>query len=146
MAKQYRPTAATRLAGRILTRLLRGGRGPRFMRLLTVVGRRTGRSYTTPVVPVVTANGRWLVSPYGDVSWVRNARAAGTVTLGRGDLVETLTATELDAEQSVPVLRSYLAMRPAGRFIRAYFDTTPESTDVEIARDAARHPVFALTT
>ena len=145
MAKLYRPTATSRLAGRILTRLLRAGRGPGFMRLLTVVGRRSGCRYTTPVVPVVTAHGRWLVSPYGEVNWVRNARAVGAITLSRGRLVETLTAIELDARQAAPVLRAYLAMKPAGRSIRAYFDTTPDSSDDEIIRDAPHHPVFELT-
>ena len=125
--------------------LLRGGRGPGFMRLLTVVGRRSGRLYTTPVVPVVSVQGRWLVSPYGEVSWVRNARAAGTVTLSRGEQIESLAVNELDATQAAPVLRAYLAMKPAGRFIRAYFDITPESTEEEIREEAPRHPVLELT-
>jgi deazaflavin-dependent oxidoreductase (nitroreductase family) len=146
MAKLYRPTAASRLAGRMLTRALRAGRGPRFMRLLTVVGRRTGRSYTTPVVPVVTTNGRWLVSPYGEVNWVRNVRAAETLTLSRGDQLEILTATELDPEQAAPVLREYLAMKPASLFVRAYFDATSGSCNDELIRDARNHPVFELTS
>ena len=145
MAKQFRPSIGSRLANRLLTRLLRAGRGPSFMRLLTVVGRRSGRDYTTPVVPVVTDRGRWLVSPYGEVSWVRNARAAGTVTLSRGQVAETLVVTELDAEQAAPVLRTYLAMKPAGRFIRAYFEVTPDSSDDELVRDAPHHPVFELS-
>src|SRR3954471_9362065 len=145
MAKQYRPSAGSRFAGRILTRLLRAGRGPTFMQLLTVTGRRSGRSYSTPVVPVITTQGRWLVSPYGEVNWVRNARAAGTIALSRGGLVERLTATEVDPEQAVPVLRAYLAMKPAGRFIRSYFDVTAHSTDEAIIRDAPHHPVFELT-
>ena len=54
------------------------------MRLLTVAGRRSGQPRSTPVVPVVTENGCWLVAPFGDVGWVRNARAAEQVTLRRG--------------------------------------------------------------
>jgi hypothetical protein len=46
---------------------------------------------------------------------------------------------------AVPVLRDYLSMKPAGRFIRAYFDIRPDSTDAEIIHDAPRHPVFALS-
>jgi deazaflavin-dependent oxidoreductase (nitroreductase family) len=77
-------TPLTRAANRMLTRMVGNGRGPGFIRLLTVTGRRTGVDRTTPVVPVVTDRGRWLVSPYGEVGWVRNARAAGRVRLTRG--------------------------------------------------------------
>jgi hypothetical protein len=35
-------------------------------------------------------------------------------------------------------------MKPASRFVKAYFDVTPDSTDDEIAAEADRHPVFAL--
>lgn len=145
MTKQFQPTRSSRIATRILTRLLHAGRGPAFMRLLTVTGRRSGRQYSTPVVPVLTEHGGWLVSPYGETNWVRNARAAGMVTLSRGELVETFTVTELDPAHAVPVLRDYLSMRPSGLFIRAYFDITPGSTDDRIAREAPQHPVFALT-
>ncbi len=144
MTKTYRPTRTNRLAARLLTRLLQAGRGPGFMRLLTVVGRRTGRSYTTPVVPVVTEHGRWLVSPYGEVNWVRNARAAGEVTLHRGQRVETFTVTELDPRQAAPVLGHYLSMRPAGWFIGAYVDASRDSSEAEMIHAAAHHPVFEL--
>jgi len=33
---------------------------------------------------VETSGHRWLVAGYGPVNWVRNARAAGEVTLSRG--------------------------------------------------------------
>ena len=136
---------ANRLAARLLTRLLRTGRGPGFMRLLTVVGRRTGRSYTTPVVPVVTEHGRWLVSPYGEVNWVRNARAAGEVTLHRGHRFETFTVTELDPRQAAPVLRRYLSMRPVRLVHRRLRRCHPRSSsEAEMIHAAAHHPVFEL--
>ena len=144
MTKTFRATGANRLAARLLTRLLRTDRGPGFMRLLTVVGRRSGRSYTTPVVPVVTEHGRWLVSPYGEVNWVRNARAAGEVTLHRGHRFETFTITELDPRQAAPVLRRYLSTRPVSWFIGAYVDASPSSSEAEMIRAAAHHPVFEL--
>jgi hypothetical protein len=53
--------------------LARAGIGPIY--LLSTRGRRSGRLRTTPVVPVEHAGKRWLVAPYGAVSWVHNARA-----------------------------------------------------------------------
>jgi deazaflavin-dependent oxidoreductase (nitroreductase family) len=128
----------------MLTRMVGNGRGPGFIRLLTVTGRRTGVDRTTPVVPVVTDRGRWLVSPYGEVGWVRNARAAGRVRLTRGDAVEELAVTELDPADAVPVLRAYRSMKPAGWIVRSQLAFGPRSTDAEIAAVADRYPVFEL--
>jgi hypothetical protein len=38
----------------------------------------------TPVIPIAEGGRQWLVAAYGEVSWVRNARAAGQVQLSRG--------------------------------------------------------------
>ena len=39
---------------------------------------------------------RWLVAPFGEVNWVRNARKAGQVRLRRGQTVEYLKVREAD--------------------------------------------------
>ena len=145
MAKTYRPGIGAKLGNKMLTALLRRGGGPAFMRLLTVPGRRTGQPRSTPVVPVQSDDGHWLVSPFGQVGWVHNVRAAGQVTLQRGKLSETLAATEVAPGDAVPVLRRYLAMKPAGRIVKPYFDVDPSSSDEAIAAEAPRHPVFVLT-
>jgi deazaflavin-dependent oxidoreductase (nitroreductase family) len=144
VAKTYRLTTGGKAANAVLGFMLRHGLGPGFMRLLTVDGRKTGRPHSTPVVPVRTDEGRWLVAPFGDVGWARNARAAGRVTLQRGKDVETLAVTELPPDEAVPVLRTYLAMKPAGKYVRDYFDAGPDASDAELAAEAPRHPVFAL--
>jgi deazaflavin-dependent oxidoreductase (nitroreductase family) len=128
----------------MLTRALGKGRGPSFMRLLTVHGRTTGTARTTPVVPVRDGDRTWVVSPFGDVAWVRNARATGQVELRRGDEHATYAVRELDADEAVPVLRRYLSM-PSRFFVRRHVDVTAKSTDAAIAAEAGRHPVFALT-
>jgi deazaflavin-dependent oxidoreductase (nitroreductase family) len=144
MAKTYHPGLGAKVANRMLSAQLRKGRGPNFMRLLTVTGRRTGQPHSTPVVPVEADGGRWVVAPFGEVGWVRNVRATGQLTLRRGDVSETFTATQVEPAEAVPVLRHYLAMKPANRFVKAYFDVTAESPDDAIAAEAPRHPVFTL--
>jgi deazaflavin-dependent oxidoreductase (nitroreductase family) len=43
------------------------------------VGRRSGRAYETPVVPVTTGDGFLIALPYGTrADWVQNVLAAGT--------------------------------------------------------------------
>ena len=84
MAASYRLSRWRRLLNALVKTLLRVGLGPRHTYLLTVRGRRTGTRDSTPVTLVEESTHRWLVAPYGEVAWVRNARAAGQVTLSRG--------------------------------------------------------------
>ena len=139
-----RPALGQRIANRLLGRMIRRGKGPDFLWLMTVRGRRTGEPYTTPVAPVRVDGETWLVSPYGDVSWVLNVRAESRVVLRRGGQSTGYRARELGSTDAVPVLRTYLSM-PSAKFVRKDFDITAGSSDTEIAAEAPRHPVFALT-
>ncbi len=114
--------------------------GPR-THLLTVPGRRTGKLWSTPVSIVEKEGKRWLVAPYGDRNWVRNARAAGWVQLQRGRRDERLVVEELSAADAVPVLREYYRQ---GRVTRPFFGVSLASSDEDWLAEAARHPVFEL--
>jgi deazaflavin-dependent oxidoreductase (nitroreductase family) len=142
--KTYRTSKGQSWANAVMTWLLRHGRGPSFIWLLTAPGRVSGVPRTTPVVPVQRADQRWVVAPFGAVDWVRNVRAAGRLELHRGREHHTYEARELESTEAVPVLRDYLSMR-TGRYVKDYFDVSPSSSAEAIAAEAARHPVFALT-
>ena len=142
MAATYRLWLVRRLANFFIRALLRLGLFlPPTYQLLTVAGRKTGRAYSTPVILVQEGGERWLVSPYGEVGWARNARAAGHVTLGRGWRSETVRSEELDPSTAAPVLKLYIARVP---ITRPYFDVTPESPLEAFAAEAPRHPVFRI--
>src|SRR5664279_6606746 len=102
MAKTYHLGRVRRLVNAVMGPLARVGLAGRHTYNLTVRGRNTGRSYTVPVI-VIEDSERWLVAPYGDVGWVRNARAAGEVTLSRQKHRETVKIREVGPEQSAPV-------------------------------------------
>ncbi len=141
MAKTYKVGSGTRVANvpfKLMTRL---GLGAGYRRILSVRGRRTGKVYSVPVDVMTDGDGRWLVAPYGEVGWVRNARAAGEVTLARGGHRETVRVEELSAEERAPVLRKYLTEVPV---TRPYFDVTPSSSDQEFTAEAPKHPVFRI--
>ena len=142
MARTYRPTLPGRLRDRMLTFLLRRGAGRPGLYLLTVPGRKTGISRTTPVAPLQDSEGRWLVAPFGPDGWARNARAAGRVTLSRGRTAETFGATELMPMEAAPILRRYLTEHP--RTVSAYFDVAKDDALEDFAAEAPRHPVFRL--
>jgi deazaflavin-dependent oxidoreductase (nitroreductase family) len=141
VSKTYQVTGGVRAGNRFMGMLLRLGIGPKPMRLLTTVGRKSGQPRTTPVTLVEGETGRWLVAPYGLVNWVWNARAAGRVTLRRGRSVETVAVQEAPAEQAAPILKTYIS---SYRIVRPYFDVTPDSSIEEFAAEAPRHPVFKI--
>lgn len=120
--------------------LLRIGVAGRHTYLLGVRGRRSGRTYSTPVILVENGE-RWLVAPYGEVSWVRNARAAGQATLSRGRRREEVKLSEVGPQESAPVLRDYLRQ---AKTVRSSFDASPDSPLDAFAAEAGRHPVFRI--
>ena len=141
MAKTYKLTFVRRLVNLLVRALLGLGLVPRGTYLLTVRGRRSGQPHSTPVTLVEEGDQRWLVAPYGEVSWVRNARASGQVTLSRGRQAETVKIAELDSAESGPVLKLYVTRVP---ITQPYFDATPASPLAAFVAEAPRHPVFRI--
>ena len=130
-----------RMVDALVRALLRWGLGPRRTYLLSVRGRITGRPRATPVTLVEDGGLRWLVAPYGEVGWVRNAREAGEVTLSRGRSSETVVVFELEPAEAAPVLRRYVQ---EVRVARPYFAVPPGAAVGAFTGEAARHPVFRV--
>jgi deazaflavin-dependent oxidoreductase (nitroreductase family) len=139
--KPYRKSYWRRALNALVRPLARLGlTGPR-THLLTVPGRKTGKPWSTPVSIVRNGDARWLVAPYGERNWVKNARAAGWVELRRGRRRERLSVEELPPEQAVPVLRRYYEQ---GLVTRPFFEANLDSSAAEWLAEAPRHPVFRL--
>ena len=140
--KPYRKSYWRRALNTLVRPLARLGlTGPR-THLLTVRGRKSRKRWSTPVSIVAEGGERWLVAPYGERNWVKNARAAGWVELRRGRRDERLAVEELSPREAVPVLRRYYEL---ARVTRPFFDATLASSDEEWLAEAPRHPVFRLT-
>lgn len=61
---------------RLTLRAARSGRGP--FSIVTSVGRKTGKTYETPIIVQPTDGGFMIELTYGDqVQWYKNVRAAG---------------------------------------------------------------------
>ncbi len=139
--RPYRLSPWRRALNALVRPLARLGLAGRRTHLLTVPGRRSGRLWTTPVSLVEHDGARWLVAPYGERNWVRNARAAGWVELRRGRRRWRCRVEEAAPAEAVPVLRRYYAL---GVVTRPFFDVTLASSDEEWLAEAPRHPVFRL--
>jgi hypothetical protein len=90
---------------------------------------------------VIEGGKRWLVAPYGEREWVKNARAAGEVELTRGRKTTRHAIEEVGPKEAAPVLREYLRTT---RIVRPFFEATPDAPLEAFAAEAPRHPVFRL--
>lgn len=144
MAKTYRLSAFGRFGNLVTAGMIKAGLGPAGLHLLTVRGRATGLPRTTPVNLIVHDGHRWLVAPYGNVGWVRNARAARRVELRRGRTVQQVGVREAAPGEAAPVLRSYL--QRLRLVVGPYFDVSPADPDAAFAAEAPHHPVFLITS
>jgi deazaflavin-dependent oxidoreductase (nitroreductase family) len=138
--REYRKSRGDRVGNAIFSALARTGIGP--AHLLITRGRKTGRPRSNPVILVEREQQRWLVAPYGAVSWVLNARAAGRVTLRRGRDRHDYTIRQLPPTEAGPILQRYLRIAPAAR---PYFQASKDSPAGDFVTEAHRHPVFELT-
>jgi deazaflavin-dependent oxidoreductase (nitroreductase family) len=88
-----------------------------------VPGRRTGTPRTTPLAIIEVDGRRWIWSPWGDVQWVRNLRAAGRAQLAERRQSADVWAVDLDDEQRAAFFRDVLEpyarrMRFGMQFVR----------------------------
>ena len=141
MARAYRLGTTRRLVNAVMGPLARLGLAGRHTYVLTVRGRRSGAMHSIPVI-LIEDRERWLVAPYGEVGWVRNARAAGEVRLTRAGRSQQVALEEVGAREAAPVLQRYLRSVPV---VRPFFDIGPRASLAEFEAEAPRHPVFRLS-
>lgn len=139
--KQFHKNLGRRMIDALSTSGIKRGIGPSQLHLLTVVGRKTGVPHTTPVSVVVEGTARYLVAPYGEVEWVRNARAAGVVTLTRAGWSERFTVTPLAPAQAGPILSQYIKLEPV---TKPYFNLSANAAPEAFEAEVPTHPVFSL--
>ena len=114
--------------------------------LLSVRGRTTGQLRTTPIAVVEIGGRRWVQSPFGEVNWVRNLRAAGEGILTMGRRQEPVRAVALTPEQTAAffqeILGPYIRRLPLGTVLIGLLGAREILTDPVGA--AKRHPVFEI--
>jgi deazaflavin-dependent oxidoreductase (nitroreductase family) len=141
VAATFRHTPIRKLGNILITPLARLGLAGKRTHILTTVGRKTGRRYSTPVQLVFLDGERWLVAPYGERAWVKNARAAGNVELTRALRTEHVRVEEVGAQTAGPVLREYLRKTPV---TKPFFTAKRNAPLADFAAEAHRHPVFRI--
>ncbi len=111
---------------------------------LEVIGRKSGKVVSFPLVMVIVDGQRYLASMLGDnAQWVRNVRAAGGKAVLRSGGQEDVLLEEIPANQRAPLLKAYLQAAPGAR---PHVPVDMDAPIVEFERIAADHPVFRVTS
>jgi deazaflavin-dependent oxidoreductase (nitroreductase family) len=145
MTQTLHPPRGINLFNAIAKPLLAAGMPMGFNGLLTVRGRKSGVPRTTPLAVIDVDGRRWVWSPWGEVHWVRNLRAAGRATVEVRRKSEEVTATELSPAERVAFFRDVVG--PLARSMRGgvWFIRTFDGVDVNDPVKAAEgRPAFEL--
>jgi deazaflavin-dependent oxidoreductase (nitroreductase family) len=113
--------------------------------LLTVRGRKSGVPRSTPVTLCENAGRRGLISPFGEVDWARNLRAAGRATISVGRRKEEVSAVELGPAEAAGFIRDVVAPQARRNPLGAWFVRNVDKIDVDDPVHAVQgRPIFEL--
>lgn len=137
-----RPSAGERFFNRAFGLLVGLGLGLPHNYLVQVRGRKSGKVYSTPIDLLELGGKRFLVAPRGRTQWVRNAEAAGEVTLKKGRARLRYRIRPIPDSGKPELLKAYL-----DRFkttVQRYFPVPAGSPPQAFAQVASNYPVFEL--
>jgi deazaflavin-dependent oxidoreductase (nitroreductase family) len=138
------PTAVEKLFNRTFGFLVGLGLGPSHIHLLQVRGRKSGKLFSTPVDLLELQGKRYLVAPRGRTQWVRNAEAAGEITLKRGGLRQKFHLRPIPEADKPQILKAYLDSFK--REVQRYFPVAAGSPPASFLAIAESYPAFELVT
>jgi deazaflavin-dependent oxidoreductase (nitroreductase family) len=142
-ASEFRaPTAVEKIFNRVFGWLVGLGLGFSHNYLLQVRGRKSGKLYSTPIDLLERGGTRYLVAPRGRTQWVRNAEAAGVVTLKKGSHRQNFRLRPVTEQEKLPLLKAYLDT--FRREVQRYFPVPAGSPPEAFLSVADTYPVFEL--
>lgn len=111
---------------------------------LEVIGRKSGRIISFPLVMVTVDGQRYLASMLGDnTQWVRNVRKSGGRAVLRSGGREDVQLEEIPADQRAPILKAYLQAAPGAR---PHVPVDKDAPLTEFEKIAPAFPVFRLSS
>jgi deazaflavin-dependent oxidoreductase (nitroreductase family) len=136
------PTAVEKIFNRSFGFLVSLGLGPSHIYLLQVRGRKSGKLFSTPVDLLDLQGKRYLVAPRGRTQWVRNAEAAGEITLKKGSTRQQFRLRPIADADKPQILKAYLDSFK--REVQRYFPVPAGSPPEHFAPVAGDYPAFEL--
>ena len=136
------PTSGEKAFNRVFGFLVGIGIGFSYNYLLRVSGRKSGKLYSTPINLLERSGKRYLVAPRGRTQWVRNAEAAGEVTLKKGKALQNFRLRAVSDEEKPELLKVYLDNFKSE--VQRYFPVAAGSPAEAFAALTSSYPVFEL--
>jgi deazaflavin-dependent oxidoreductase (nitroreductase family) len=136
------PSAVEKIFNRVFGSLVGFGLGFSYNYLLQVRGRKSGKLYSTPVNLLEHKGKRFLVAPRGQTQWVRNAEAAGEVTLRKGSSRQRFRLLPVPDGEKSRILKAYLDSFK--REVQRYFPVAAGSPAEAFVQLTSSYPVFAI--
>jgi deazaflavin-dependent oxidoreductase (nitroreductase family) len=137
------PTPVERVFNRVYGFLVGIGAGFSYAYLLQVVGRKSGKIYSTPIDLLELNGKRFLVAPRGRTQWVRNAEAAGEITLRKGSFRRRFRLRPIPDVDKPPILKAYLDSFK--KEVQRYFPVAAGSPAESFRELVGSYPAFELT-
>src|SRR5579864_6240215 len=132
------PSAGEKIFNRVFGFLVGLGLGFSYNYLLEVRGRKTGKLYSTPINLLELNGKKYLVAPRGRTQWVRNAEAAGEITLKKGSKRQKFRLDPLTDAEKLRILKAYLDT--FRREVQRYFPIPAGSPPEAFAQVASSYP------
>lgn len=111
---------------------------------LEVIGRKSGRVVSFPLVMFTMDGQRYLASMLGEeAQWVRNVRAANGKAVLRSGGYENVQLEEIPADQRAPLLKAYLHAAPGAR---PHVPIDMDAPLAEFEKIAPEIPVFLVVS
>ena len=136
------PSAGEKIFNRVFGIVVGIGLGFSHNYLLQVRGRTSGKLYSTPINLLERKGKRFLVAPRGRTQWVRNAEAAGEVTLKKGNTRLKFRLRAVADGEKQEILKAYLDTFK--REVQRYFPVAVGSPVEAFAVIADGYPAFEL--
>lgn len=136
------PTAVERMFNRVYGFLVGLGLGFSHAYLLQVKGRKSGKIYSTPIDLLELDGKRFLVAPRGQTQWVRNAEAAGEITLKKGSARRRFRLQPIPDNDKPPILKAYLDTFK--KEVQRYFPLEAGSPVESFRELVGSYPAFEL--
>jgi deazaflavin-dependent oxidoreductase (nitroreductase family) len=136
--REYEVKPSVKRVNGVMMWMAKRGMGP--TSVLTTTGRKSGEARSVPVSPIAFGDQEYLVSPYGTVGWVRNARADDLATLGRKGDDRPVRLVEVTGSAS-DVVHAYWQRE---KYSRRFMDVPDDPSPGDFQERSAAFPVFIV--
>ncbi len=109
-----------------------------------MIGRKSGKVISLPVVIAIVGGERYLVSMLGDnVQWVQNIRANAGRAVPQGRQREEIRLEEIPIEKRAPIIKAYVQRAPGAR---PHIPVSQDAPVKEFEALASSYPVFRIVS